>query len=249
MDGVRPLLVLLAALAAWLGVPAAAQAAAPVNTTPAAPAGWVPSYTVDVDGTDADGGPLTAQWRVNGIQMAGPAPANVVITDTGANTFETRIVDPQNNDSGWRTETVRVDPNLPVDDTDVGLTPWHPTVASVTLTAYDATSTIDHMEWELDGAPAQSDPEGTVVGINGDGVHTLRTRAVDAAGNISAWRTHTVRVDTVDPTDTTAAPGGWQTAPYALTVAGADADAHSGIREVTWRYQGGASTTEPGLPP
>lgn len=239
IDRVRPSLVLLAALAALLGAPAAAHAAAPTNTTPAAPSGWEQSYTVVVSGDDVDGGPLTAEWHVNGIAFAGPAPANVVISDTGANTFETRIVDQDAYDSGWRVETVRIDPNLPVDSTDPGTTAWRPTVTSVTLTAYDATSSIDHMEWELDGGPTQGGPAGTVVAVNDDGAHTLRTRAVDAAGNTSLWRTHTIRIDTVDPADTTAALGGWHTAPYGLTVAGADT--HSGIRDVTWRYQGGGA--------
>lgn len=244
MDRLRSSLVLLAALAGVLGAPAAAHAAAPLNTTPAAPTGWQSApYEVDVDGTDADGGPLTAEWSVNGIQFAGPAPAAVTVSDEGANSFETRIVDQDGNDSGWRVETVRIDTVLPADTTDPGPTAWYGSVTSVTLTGFDATSSIDHMEWELDGGPTQSGPDGTVVAVNGDGVHTLRTRAVDAAGNASSWRTHTIRVDTVNPTDVTAAPSGWQTAPLAVTVDGTDA--HSGIRDVTWRYQGGASTTAP----
>ncbi len=244
MDRVRPFLVLLAALAAWLGAPAAAHAAAPANTTPAAPAGWQTApYEVEISGTDADGGPLTAEWVINSTSSSAAAPVTVTVSDEGANSFETRILDEDDNDSGWRIETVRVDTIVPADTTDPGPTTWRSSVTSVTLTGADATSGIDHMEWELDGGPTQSGPGGTVVGINSDGVHTLRTRAVDVAGNISLWRTHTIRVDTVDPTDVTAAPSGWQTAPLAVTVNGADA--HSGIRDVTWRYQGGASTTVP----
>jgi hypothetical protein len=244
MDRVRPFLVLLAALAASLGAPAAAHAAAPLNTTPAAPAGWQTTpYEVEISGTDADGGPLTAEWFINSTSASAAAPVTVTVSDEGTNSFETRIVDGDGNDSGWRIETVRVDTAAPADTTDPGPTAWHSSVTGVTLTGADATSGIDHMEWELDGGPTQSGPEGTVVGINSDGVHTLRTRAVDVAGNTSLWRTHTIRVDTVDPTDVTAAPSGWQTAPLAVTVNGADA--HSGIRDVTWRYQGGASTTAP----
>ena len=44
-------------------------------------------------------------------------------------------------------------------------TTWRSSVTSVTLTGTDATSGIDHMEWELDGAPTQSGPAGTVVEI------------------------------------------------------------------------------------
>jgi hypothetical protein len=227
---------------ALLGAPAAASAAAPTNTTPAAPAAWQTTpYEVEVSGDDVDGGPLTAEWLINSTSAAAPAPVTVTVSDEGTNSFETRIVDQDGNDSGWRIETVRVDTGVPADTTDPGPTAWYTSVTSVTLDGFDATSGIDHMEWELDGAPTQSGPDGTVVGITGDGVHTLRTRAVDVAGNTSLWRTHTIRVDTVNPTDVTAAPSGWQTAPLAVTVNGADA--HSGIRDVTWRYQGGASTS------
>jgi hypothetical protein len=244
MASVRSSLALLAALAALLGAPAAAQAAAPTNTTAAAPAGWrTAPYAVEVSGEDVDGGPLTAEWIIDSTSSSATAPVTVAISDDGIHSFETRVVDEDSNDSGWRVETVRVDTTIPADTTDPGPTTWHGSVTSVTLTGVDATSGIDHMEWELDGSPTQSGPEGTVVGINGDGVHTLRTRAIDVAGNTSLWRTHTIRVDTVNPTDVTAAPSGWQTAPLAVTVDGADAD--SGIRDVTWRYQGGASTTVP----
>ena len=77
MDRVRPFLVLLAALAAWLGAPAAAQAAAPVNTTPAAPGGWQTApYEVEISGTDADGGPLTAEWLINSTSSSARPPSS-----------------------------------------------------------------------------------------------------------------------------------------------------------------------------
>lgn len=146
MDRVRSFVVLLATFAALLGAPAAAHAAAPVNSTPAAPTAWQSApYEVDVDGTDADGGPLTAEWSVNGVAFAGPAPAAVTISD-GANSFETRIVDQDGNDSGWRVETVRVDTTVPSDTTDPGPTAWYGSVTSVTLTGFDAISAIDHMQ-------------------------------------------------------------------------------------------------------
>ena len=87
------------------------------------PRGW---QTAPYDGrrspaTDADGGPLTAEWLVNSTSSSGPGPGHVVtVSDDGANSFETRIVDEDDNDSGWRIETVRVDTNLPADTTDPG---------------------------------------------------------------------------------------------------------------------------------
>src|SRR3712207_8446967 len=57
--------------------------------------------------------------------------------------------------SGWRIETVRVDTTIPADTTDPGPTAWYGSVTSVTLTGFDATSGIDHMEWELDGGRSE----------------------------------------------------------------------------------------------
>ena len=58
--------------------------------------------------------------------------------------------------------------------------------------------------------------------ISGDGEHTLSTRGVDVAGNISLWRDHTIRIDTILPVDETAALAGWQTAPLPVSVRGTD---------------------------
>ena len=65
------------------------------------------------------------------------------------------------------------------------------------------------MQWRVDGGAIQ---DGSPALVDTDGVHTLETRAVDIAGNQSAWRPDTVRVDTTVPVnDTPAAPAGWLT--------------------------------------
>src|SRR6185295_1697339 len=73
-----------------------------------------------------------------------------------------------------------------------------------------------------------------------DGAHTLRTRVFDVAGNHTNWVDRTVRIDGTAPTDTTAAPGAWQTAPYTLTVTGTDAA--SGVTQVDYKVDNGAET-------
>ena len=42
--------------------------------------------------------------------------------------------------------------------------------------------------------------------VSGSGTFSLRTRVRDAAGNWSAWRTDTVRVDETAPTASVACP-------------------------------------------
>jgi hypothetical protein len=76
-------------------------------------------------------------------------------------------------------------------------------------------------------------------------VHTLETRAVDAAGNDTAWRSDPVRVDVTDPVnDTPAAPTDWLDADYAVHVAGSDG-VGSGVAGVEVKVDGGAVSTDP----
>jgi hypothetical protein len=250
--GRSPLLLLLA-LAALLALPASAFAQGdpnlPVNTTAPTPGAWQTSpYVVTLTGTDVEDSAVDMEWRLGalGAISSVASGSQITVSDLGVHDFETQAVDDSGNTSGWRSEQLRIDTVDPTDATDPGPTVWYGAPTSVDVSAVDITSGVDHVEWELDGGLTQSGPSGSDVAIAGDGVHTLRTRAVDIAGNVSNWTDHTVRVDTVMPTDTTAVPGGWQTAPLGVTVTGTDA--HSGIAEVTWRVDGGAPTTTTSLP-
>ena len=126
------------------------------------------------------------------------------------------------------------------DVTDSGTDNWTQTTRTVPVTAVDPVSGVDHIEWQLDGGAIHSGANGTDVPIIGDGSHILRTRAFDVAGNVSVWHDHTVKVDTVDPTDETVAPGGWQRAGLGITVTGSDA--HSGVVSVTYDLDGTGQT-------
>ena len=213
----------------------------PVNTTAAAPAGWLTSdYVVALTGTD-DTGVDHMQSCLDGGTAANTVPGTpITINTSGVYTLITRAVDAAGNASPWRAETVSIDLSAPSDVTDSGTVNWTPTTRQVTVSAVDPVSGVDHIEWQLDGGTIHSDVNDTVVDILGDGSHLLRTRAFDVAGNVSVWQDHTVKVDTVDPTDETAAPGGWQRAGLGITVAGNDA--HSGIASVTYDLDGTGQT-------
>jgi len=256
----RPLLVLLSAMIALLAVPAIASAqatgcsgtdpipsggpdvTAPTNTSATAGPGWYTSpYTVTLHGSDGESGLWGMQYCVNhGIINDAMDGQDVTIATSGVWALDTRAVDNEGNVSAWSAETVRVDLAAPSDLTTVG-TGWYTAPQNVIVLADDPVSGVDHVEWQLDGGLVQRPSRGTSVPIAADGVHILRTRAVDVAGNTSSWNDHTVRIDTVVPTDTTAAPGGWQTAPLPVTIAGADG--HSGVLEVTYSLDGGAPVT------
>jgi Bacterial Ig-like domain len=257
----RSLIGLLSAMIALLCVPAIASAqapgctgtdpvpsggpdvTAPNNTTATANPGWYTTpYTVTLHGNDAESGLFGLQWCLNnGAWSDGLDGQDVTIATSGVWTLNTRAVDYEGNVSAWRAETVQVDVNTPVDMTDAGGTGWHPAPHNVIVLAADMDSGLKQIWWQLDGGLAQSGPSGTSVPIAADGTHTLTTWAEDNAGNTSVHQDHTVRIDTVTPTDTTAAPGGWQTA--ALPVAITGADGHSGILSVTYQLDGGAPVT------
>jgi len=248
----RSPILLLAALAALLALPAPAlgqDANPPSNDTPPTPSGWLTSpYEVTLAGTDDQPGTVRMRWRlgVGGAVDEVDSGTEITISDLGTFDFQSQAVDISGNESAWRSETLQIDTVDPTDATDAGGPGWRTAPTTVSVDAVDVTSGVDHVEWILDGAPVQSGPNGTDVAVNGDGTHLLRTRAVDVAGNVSGWRDHTVRIDTVDPTDTTALPAGWQTQPLNVQVTGADA--HSGVTHVGRRVDGGTwtITTAPG---
>jgi len=213
----------------------------PVNTTAAAPAGWLTSdYVVPLTGTD-DTGVDHMQSCLDGGTAANTVPGTpITINTSGVYTLITRAVDAAGNASPWRAETVSIDLSAPNDITDSGTPNWTQSTRTVTVSAVDPVSGVDRIEWQLDGGAIHSDVNDTDVPIIGDGSHILRTRAFDVAGNVSVWHDHTVKIDTVDPTDETVAPGGWQRAGLGVTVAGSDA--HSGVASVTYDLDGTGQT-------
>ena len=75
---------------------------------------------------------------------------------------------------------------------------------------------------------------------------TLQTRIVDVAGNPSAWRSETVKVDRTKPANTTpAVTQGWRKTNFTTTVAGTDAT--SGVASLQWRLDGGAISSAPAV--
>lgn len=244
----RLTLLVLGALVALLGLPASALAQSPpTNDTAATPGAWQTTpYSVQLAGTDPDGGPVDMHWQLDSGPINVEADDTVItISAPGAYTFRTRAVDGEGLSSGWRDEPLRIDTVAPTDAstpaTAAAASGWHLAPTSYEVRAVDITSGVDRVEWTLDGGAVQSGPNGSNVAIPTSGPHLLRTRAVDVAGNVSAWTDHVVRVDAVAPTDTTALPTGWRTAPVAVDVKGTDA--HSGVDRVSWVINGGAPAT------
>jgi hypothetical protein len=82
------------------------------------------------------------------------------------------------------------------------------------------------------------------VPVTGDGVHTVRFRATDGAGNVEEIRTVEVRIDTTAPVTTASfadpGEGGWHPGTVLVTLAATDAGA--GVAALEWSLDGGPWT-------
>ena len=75
---------------------------------------------------------------------------------------------------------------LPANTSAVPASTWRAAALSLPLSGTDAGgSGLATMQWRVDGGAIQ---DGSPAIVDTDGVHTLETRAVDTAGNETAWR-------------------------------------------------------------
>ncbi len=222
---------------------------APSDTTTAPGTPVTNHYPVTINGSDAHSGVNVVKWKLDGGAVQTGAPGSVVdIAGNGPHTLETMVVDNAGNDSGWKTITITVDISLspdttaPTDTTTTAPAGWSPASVDMTVKATDAGVGVDYVQWRLDGVLSTKRPTGTVVTISGDGSHTLETRAADLAGNLSAWRSQTVRIDSAVPSDTSAMPaaGAWSnTRSFVLS----GTDATSGVATIEYQLDGGGTLT------
>ena len=227
----------------------------PTNTTAAAPSSAVPNpFNRAVTGTDAHAGVDRVEWRVDGSDVqSGPSGSQATVAGHGEHTLETRVVDAAGNASAWRSDDIEIDVALngdttrPTDTTTTAPAGWRTGPVNMTIAATDAGAGVERVEWRLDGQPVQSQAGASkLLTIADEGVHQLETRAWDLAGNVSLWRSQTVRLDFTVPEDTTAIGTGWQST-RAFVASGSDA--LSGIDEVQYRVGAGTvQSVEDGVP-
>ncbi|MDA0137124.1 OmpL47-type beta-barrel domain-containing protein [Solirubrobacter deserti] len=223
------------------------DSADPVDTT-TVPAGWqtTPSVDVTVEGTDSGGEGITlVEWQLDGVphSAAGPGPVTVTVSGEGDHVLSTRLTDGRGHDSGWKTQHVRIDTVQPTDATTATSAWLSQNSLDVTVQGTDATSGVARVVYKLDGGPEVSTNGDTATAtVTGTGEHTLETQVYDVAGNASAFKTHTIRLDPTNPSNST--PTGsdaWRTTPYSVRVNGSDE--LSGVNRVEWRVNNGAATS------
>ena len=171
-------------------------------TDPAAPgtSGWFSgAVSVVLAATDDGSGVDRVEYTVDGGSWS-PYTVPVTVAD-GTHTIGYRSVDKAGNVETAKTVEVRKDGAAPstkatfADPSDSG---WHNAAVPVTLTATDAGSGVDSIEYALDGGAWT--PYTAAVAISGEGTHTLLYRAKDKAGNVEPDKAATVKIDATKPT-------------------------------------------------
>jgi hypothetical protein len=231
-------------VSAWLEQTISIDSTAPTDTT-TLPAAWTNTRSFTLSGTDDTSGVATIQYQLDGgATQAVAGGGSITLPSDGSHTIRRRVLDVAGQASSWVLKTVKVDTVAPVNTSPAAPTAWQtaPSV-SLTLSGTDALSSFDHAEWRIDGGTASSSSPAVLAA---DGAHLLETRAVDVAGNASAWRAETVKIDHTAPDNTTPVPvGGWQNSNYSGIVSGTDAT--SGVLKVEWTLDGGPATTTPSV--
>ena len=215
--------------------------------------GWSNDNTVDVtwtgasdDGSGVDGfsyswtqQPDSAPDLVKDVEETADRATGEPLED-GEWWFHLRTVD---NAGNWSDAVhvgpFRIDTVAPAtgDDAPAG---WRKSAVTVSLSPVDDRSGVAATQYRVDGGPLETATSVVVpapVDGSNDGVHTVEYRSTDLAGNVEAFRSATVRIDTGKPTTVDDAPSGWQRAPVTITLR--PSDARSGVASTEHRVNGG----------
>ncbi|MFJ6194837.1 OmpL47-type beta-barrel domain-containing protein [Micromonospora sp. NPDC092111] len=174
--------------------------------------GYLGSATVTVSAVDSESGVERVEYSLDGggyVGYAGPVSVNAVgqhtvayrATDRAGNTSAAQsvsftVVTPPAPDTTAPTTSAMVHGQKNADGAFVGS-------ATVMVSATDAVSGVDRIEYTLDGQPYAT--YSAPVTVNQPGGHTVGYRATDRAGNTSAVKTVSFTV-VAPPSDDTTAP-------------------------------------------
>lgn len=202
----------------------------------------------------ADGGPQSAPyiacpridgemnetWDCGGDDYFNPTPAPGSYLATHWNLFASAFMGSCTSELGVACGTTASESNPPVNTTPAAPGDWQIAAYEVTLAGTDAEGGVVGWNWQVDGGTVRTSRTATV---GDDGTHTLSTRVRDVAGNWSAWRDETVKVDTAGPAVSLSCPSGWSAGPVTCSVTAEDAG--SGAGSPSWTVDGAAAGSGP----
>ncbi len=178
----------------------------------------------------------------------GTSGASVAIAAEGTTLVQFRAVDGAGNVSPWAPavagagNTVKLDRGAPTNPTVSGATGVWSTAASMVVTASASTdggSSVSGYQYQtsFNGGAFSASTSGSSVTISAQGTTVVQFRAIDAAGNTSAWVQGTVKLDRTVPTNPTVSGGStswFSSASRTISASGAT-DTISGLARYEYR--------------
>ncbi len=155
----------------------------------------LPETQCSIEGTIREtgwyGGPVVLTLKGNDelsglshIQIEGRADYSVqMLLGDGSHTLRYRAVDNAGNEENWHAITILVDGQLPVAGTQIRTEHG---IALVRIDAADAHSDIDRIEYQVGGGMVLAYDKPLI--FIQPGMHELRYRAIDKAGNACEWQ-------------------------------------------------------------
>jgi hypothetical protein len=145
--------------------------------------------------------PVTIHWTcsdaLSGVSGSCPAASTLSTEGTGVSA-NASVSDVASNATNASSVPVQIDLTAPV-TTASAVPTWSNNDVVLTLSATDSLSGVAVTNYIVDGGPVQS---GTSVVLTTEGIHTVAYWSTDAAGNVEAAKTSTVRIDKTAPTIT-----------------------------------------------
>ncbi|WP_371540074.1 OmpL47-type beta-barrel domain-containing protein [Streptomyces sp. NBC_00466] len=226
-----------------------------VSGTKDASGSYVDSATVTVSASDAESGVDKIEYAVDGGAYAAYA-APVQVSSAGEHVVAYRATDKAGNTSVVKSVSFTVVASSPADttapDTSVSVSGTkdasgsYVDSATVTVSASDAESGVDKIEYAVDGGAYAA--YAAPVQVSSAGEHVVAYRATDKAGNTSVVKSVSFTVVASSPADTTApdtsvsvsgtkdASGNYVSS---ATVTVSASDSGSGVDKVEYSLDGG----------
>ena len=203
-----------------------------------APGGWQRAgLGITVTGSDAHSGVVSVTYDLDGTGQTVPATSTTVtVNGDGDHVLTTYVTDGAGRTSAQKTFTIKIDGTAPVNTTPTADPGWRGADYAVVLNGVDSGSGLRWVEWRVDGGPVTRGGAPLQATVSGNGTHIFETRAIDAAGNASGWRSENVKIDKTAPINTTPVPPAAVPVGYSVTVTGTDVG--SDIEHVEWLVDG-----------
>ncbi len=210
--------------------------------------GWFTSAaTITLTATDDAAGVKETKYRTSPGGAADAYASPFDLASDGVHAISFWSVDRADNVEAESSASFKVDRTPPASSLALagpaGNAGWWRGDVAATLGGSDATSGYASSAFALDDGAVTA--YAAPVPVRGDGVHGLRYRATDVAGNVEMERSATIRIDATPPASSHALDGptgddGWFLGP--VTVALASTDATSGVAVTRYELDGGATT-------